>query len=1396
MKKKRFLSMLLVLCIIFEALPTNLFAAGSMPFTDVKETDLYYDAVKYVHENGMMSGTGMNLFSPDATTTRGMIVTILHRIEGEIPNFTGKFKDVPSGKYYSDAVEWASANGIVGGYGNGKFGPDDTITREQMVTILYRYAQYKGYSTAIGGSISSFSDGNQVSPYAYEAMSWAIGLGSISTIGNNKLAPKSGATRAQVASALMKLHKFSAPTYHTVTFKYNHNNMGVYKTVSVQSGAILKELTDPEISGYSFGGWYTKEIGGVEFNLNSPIYEDIVLYANWFKKESDQSVSSSAVSKQSSVVPSPSVPYYPFPWQPPADNSTLKISITNPDYSEETSGIITQDDTYTLTGVVENGNISRLDATYHRYEEPLTAGKVEGLNSWHVKIPLKIGTNVVVLTGYDVGGGTVTKEVHINRINKELKYSDKVKVADAEDYSRLRDDFISLRVDDNNTEDRSDDSIVILAKDSALLLSQIKEGLLSKGDIYTIRRNELFLTGFTAVYQYHRAPVGTENYPITEYPDDGYEEIVFSYADFFDLFEGDISLDLSGSIDPENPIAFAIRADGTPFDLQPKAIDVSGAYGLYQEDMVSVSDYPRAGWQPEELLKNIIPRPTIRSDENNIGSVSVDWDEIVIYDADGKKDTKDKQVTLSGKLGASNIRHYGIIEKAKWKKPRCYSKCTFDLGISAKVKGNIEKISTEEFVKMANARNKYGRNDKYENKAEWNGKLFSVSVSGVKAFKDKIVLGVIGYNMLKKQPVITKTIKDASEKAVLDVMPIVFVYLNTKGEVELGGELSFSANKKVAIGGKIRSGDVQSLNSVDDEPEGGNLSASIRGGIESTLDLGGGVGVGVMVSGVVPITADGKAYYHAEGKAKLGPKGELKFFPGAKKEGVKMEWSGLDVDVSLKHGFYSKLSFAARVLAEVEKKGTVRKFGGKIEALCEKEFKFWEQNIYCLKGFIRDEGDKSPISNAVIELVNIDHPSKFYKKISYSSGGYEFVLPNGKYKLKVTKDGYGDYVQEIDLSSGSFNLDILLKKQDEIGGDCTLTGRITIADKDTDLTNNKPLEGVDVVVRSGGGVVKTARTDSSGMYEIKNLPPGVYTVRLSKSGYMTTEQKIIIKSGENKRYNREIEKISEEFSGVGKAVGLISDAVTGKGIPGLTLRIRKGIDNADGEIIATLKTDSAGGYLFEGEAGHYTIEIVDERSGVKEKYVTGVFNIKILGNTKIGQQNATVSKELTKEQLRVVLTWGKQPLDLDSHMYGPTSKGGLFHIYFRNMRYKDEGVEVDLDLDDTTSYGPETTTIRKVLSGKYRFIVHDYTNRGRKTSDALGKSGAIVKVYLDGKEYAFNVPPISGTIWEVFEYDSNTRTITPVNKAGFEGSGGKFGDTLDPMEIEFEKMELEEKYYE
>ena len=133
---KRILSLLLSLCLVLGLIPGTAFAAGgNLPFTDVNTTDWFYEAVQYAYEKGMMSGTSTTTFSPGGTTTRGMIVTILHRMEGT-PTANGTaFTDVPADQWYSNAVSWASANRIVGGYGNGLFGPGDPITREQMAAI-------------------------------------------------------------------------------------------------------------------------------------------------------------------------------------------------------------------------------------------------------------------------------------------------------------------------------------------------------------------------------------------------------------------------------------------------------------------------------------------------------------------------------------------------------------------------------------------------------------------------------------------------------------------------------------------------------------------------------------------------------------------------------------------------------------------------------------------------------------------------------------------------------------------------------------------------------------------------------------------------------------------------------------------------------------------------------------------------------------------------------------------------------------------------------------------------------------------------------------------------------------------------------------------------------------
>ena len=177
----------------------------ALPFTDVPQGSWYYEAVGYVYEHGLMSGTGGSLFSPDMTTSRAMIVTILYRLEGS-PAVTAanSFGDVAAGQWYTDAVLWANANGIVTGYDNGMFGPEDTITREQMATILFRYAGYKGYDVSARADLSGYTDAGQVQPYAAQAMGWVVESGIINGTTATTLSPGGSATRSQAAVILAR----------------------------------------------------------------------------------------------------------------------------------------------------------------------------------------------------------------------------------------------------------------------------------------------------------------------------------------------------------------------------------------------------------------------------------------------------------------------------------------------------------------------------------------------------------------------------------------------------------------------------------------------------------------------------------------------------------------------------------------------------------------------------------------------------------------------------------------------------------------------------------------------------------------------------------------------------------------------------------------------------------------------------------------------------------------------------------------------------------------------------------------------------------------------------------------------------------------------------------------
>lgn len=175
-------------------------------FNDVSANDWFASAVDYVTGKGMMNGTADNTFSPKANTTRGMVVTVLYRLENQPSTSAASFTDVASGAYYANAVAWANANGIVSGYGSGKFGPNDKVTREQLAAILYRYAQYKKYNVSVGEdtNILSYDDAQSISTYAIPAIQWACGAGVVTGKSGSKLDPKGNATRAEVAAMLMR----------------------------------------------------------------------------------------------------------------------------------------------------------------------------------------------------------------------------------------------------------------------------------------------------------------------------------------------------------------------------------------------------------------------------------------------------------------------------------------------------------------------------------------------------------------------------------------------------------------------------------------------------------------------------------------------------------------------------------------------------------------------------------------------------------------------------------------------------------------------------------------------------------------------------------------------------------------------------------------------------------------------------------------------------------------------------------------------------------------------------------------------------------------------------------------------------------------------------------------
>ncbi len=308
---------------------------------------------------------------------------------------------------------------------------------------------------------------------------------------------------------------------------------------------------------------------------------------------------------------------------------------------------------------------------------------------------------------------------------------------------------------------------------------------------------------------------------------------------------------------------------------------------------------------------------------------------------------------------------------------------------------------------------------------------------------------------------------------------------------------------------------------------------------------------------------------------------------------------------------------------------------------------------------------------------------------------------------------------------------------EEIAALGTLSGKVVKAEDRT-----TPIKNANVTIYKDGSKYTTAKTNEYGQYQLR-LPEGDYKVEITAEGYLDFEAYASI-TRQTVNYMETFLLIDGTEEGTGTAKGTVLDGLTGRGVADVSLTIRKGWNTPDSNtVVKTLKTNSDGTYSVDLPYGNYTVY------ASKDGYIATSFNI-ISKKTLTSGQNGTISSAVLGDGYRMILTWDEYPEDLDSHVRGLTSDGYTFHVYFNDMYAYDGNAKLcDLDVDDVTSYGPETITLQPTSTSAYYYYVYKYYG----TQGTVASSGAKIKVYKgDSLIRTFNVPTNlgDGDYWNVF----------------------------------------------
>lgn len=317
-----------------------------------------------------------------------------------------------------------------------------------------------------------------------------------------------------------------------------------------------------------------------------------------------------------------------------------------------------------------------------------------------------------------------------------------------------------------------------------------------------------------------------------------------------------------------------------------------------------------------------------------------------------------------------------------------------------------------------------------------------------------------------------------------------------------------------------------------------------------------------------------------------------------------------------------------------------------------------------------------------------------------------------------------------------------------------------------DAVTNASLSGVTATI---AGEATPLTTDINGIYTT-TLMDGLYSLDIVYPGYISAHISnfAVAANVTNTVETVQLVEATPQYSGVGTVSGTVKNAFNGLGLSSVTLNFRSGINTTTGTILSTTTTAADGTFTESTLAGgNYTAE------AVLAGYTTGYFTVTSVGGLSRPNQDGTITPVLPPGETRIILTWGPTPFDLDSHLSGPVSGSiSRFHVYYGSRGSNTATPFANLDVDDTYSYGPETTTIYQQTAGTYRFSVHDFSNRSSTSSFALSASKANVRIYNStGLVATYNVPiNQAGTLWTVFEMNGNT--IIPISTLSNSSSPG------------------------